>query len=114
MFVVGYIDEERCHSTYVNFSYRGDRMVALFHADHAYCFDISSEGTASCTYVRPDTFQESFVRDKEDVRNGQSAFAPCSSRDRHPPGQRLSQESMRLRDETMVLLSREEYTKAIQ
>jgi hypothetical protein len=34
----------RHHATYCSFSNRGDKLVATYHGDHAYCFDVS--GTA--------------------------------------------------------------------
>lgn len=30
----------RAHSTYVSFGNRGDRLVATYHGDHAYAFDV--------------------------------------------------------------------------
>ena len=44
---------QRCHVTHVNFSSRGDRLVACYHADHAYCFDVTSAGHLSVTYNTP-------------------------------------------------------------
>jgi hypothetical protein len=32
------------HATYVQFSPQGDRLLASFHADHAYCFDVTAAG----------------------------------------------------------------------
>ncbi len=38
------------HTTYCSFSSRGDRLVASYHADHAYCFDVTGSGQLSATY----------------------------------------------------------------
>eukprot|EP00803_Ostreobium_quekettii_P007036 evm.model.scf_447EXC.1 EVM.evm.TU.scf_447EXC.1 scf_447EXC:3250-9777(-) len=43
----------RSHTTYVNFGNTGDKIVASYHGDHAYAFDVTSEGTACCSYVVP-------------------------------------------------------------
>ncbi|GBF94894.1 hypothetical protein Rsub_08137 [Raphidocelis subcapitata] len=43
----------RAHSTCVSFSSRGDRLVATYHSDHAYCFDVTGAGAARGAYYRP-------------------------------------------------------------
>ncbi|MEW5317745.1 MAG: hypothetical protein WDW38_009020 [Sanguina aurantia] len=40
----------RSHTTYVNFSHRGDKVIASYHGDHVYSFDVTSSGTASACY----------------------------------------------------------------
>eukprot|EP00877_Chromochloris_zofingiensis_P010684 jgi/Chrzof1/586/Cz01g21100.t1 len=45
----------RAHATYVNFSNRGDKVVATYHGDHAYCFDVTSMGTTQAVYASPTT-----------------------------------------------------------
>jgi hypothetical protein len=34
----------RAHATHASFSSRGDKLVASYHGDHAYVFDVTGEG----------------------------------------------------------------------
>ncbi|EFJ39457.1 hypothetical protein VOLCADRAFT_100946 [Volvox carteri f. nagariensis] len=43
----------RAHATYVSFSNRGDKVVTSYHADHAYCFDITSAGDLAARFPQP-------------------------------------------------------------
>lgn len=45
----------RLHATYVRFSNRGERVVATYHGDHAYCFDVTTGGGGHVLYPRPST-----------------------------------------------------------
>ncbi len=48
-----------CHTTYASFSNRGDRLVATYHRDQAYCFDVSSTGCESARYpLHLDTYTQ--------------------------------------------------------
>ncbi|PRW39165.1 WD and tetratricopeptide repeats 1-like [Chlorella sorokiniana] len=37
----------RMHATYVAWGNRGDKVVATYHGDHAYCFDVSGAGQSA-------------------------------------------------------------------
>jgi len=43
------------NATYVSFGARGDKLLATYHADHAYAFDItkSAEGAHAASYPSP-------------------------------------------------------------
>lgn len=108
------VEGELCHSTYVNFSHRGDKLVALFHGDHAYAFDICSEGAAACTYVKPSkgpTAQDSLFRNGN-LRNGHTDDQPPNlySFVKFP----LSKGAEERRDVAMTRIAGQDYTTGIQ
>lgn len=41
------------HATYASFSSKGDRLVACYHGDHAYAFDVTAAGCVSAAYPLP-------------------------------------------------------------
>lgn len=41
------------HATHVCFSGRGDRLLASYHADHAYCFDVTAAGSVAAAFAAP-------------------------------------------------------------
>ncbi|GFR41420.1 hypothetical protein Agub_g2104, partial [Astrephomene gubernaculifera] len=61
----------RAHSTYVAFSNRGDKVVATYHGDHAYSFDVTSAGSLTATFPQPSSL----------APTGAAAFGPsfCSA-----------------------------------
>eukprot|EP00798_Chlamydomonas_sp_ICE-L_P008194 gene8194-1456_t len=65
------------HSTYANFSNKGDKVVATYHTDQAYSFDIRGAGSQTTTY--------------RGLRNGSSspASAPSASSSRAPSVQAM-------------------------
>ena len=54
---VGMSRHSLSHTTYINFSASGDRLVATYHGDHTYTFDLTSAlsgtPTPSATLIRP-------------------------------------------------------------
>ncbi|KAK9863498.1 hypothetical protein WJX84_002533 [Apatococcus fuscideae] len=42
------------HSTYIAFGNKGDKVVATYHGDQAYAFDVTGAGVCSNVFVRPD------------------------------------------------------------
>eukprot|EP00210_Caulerpa_lentillifera_P002560 g2455.t1 len=54
-----YTEKHKCNTTCVNFANRGDKLACLYHLDHCYTFDITSEGTTACTFYRPSAYESS-------------------------------------------------------
>ena len=111
------VEGELCHSTYVNFSLRGDKLVALFHGDHAYAFDVTSKGTAACTYVRPSKgprVQDGHFRNGH-LKNGHMPDEPSSNLHCFEPSLfRLSEAAEERRSEAMTRIAGQDYTTGLK
>lgn len=99
------LDTYGLHSTYVNFSSKGDKIVAMFHGDHAYSFDITSEGTAACTFVRPIPSMR--------MNDSHSSFGASSSNAPWNPKATLNESARRQREEALEHLNDDDYFKAL-
>lgn len=84
------------HATYVHFSHRGDKVVATYHNDHAYCFDVTSAGAQDVVYMQPKV--NSVMSDQRSGPSplelnrlaGQVDLAPCGEGDGVSTGGRSS------------------------
>ncbi|KAK9827817.1 hypothetical protein WJX74_003555 [Apatococcus lobatus] len=47
------------HTTYIGFGNRGDKVVATYHGDQAYAFDVTGAGVCSNAFVHPSTAPQS-------------------------------------------------------
>ncbi|GMH35920.1 hypothetical protein BSKO_03788 [Bryopsis sp. KO-2023] len=76
----------RSHATYVNFSNGGDKVVASYHGDHAYSFDITGEGAAACAFVqpkrmhsKPEPASTGYISSEERATTSSRRVVPCTS-----------------------------------